>query len=753
MDRFLQDPESEKLLNEHSRALETAEALKGMQFKPTMTRDELLQRFKSRKKASKSQSRGRGSANTVDVSFAPPIYPPCLAPLKGLNKIMVKDLLLETHHRGSYILLRSITQADKVAAITVIVEDEQNHAIPLQMLNEKLRCQDGSVDKGQILLVKEPYLTLTFDAEYGVKVDHVSDIMFISMSDKMVPSAWRERLPEDETSQWMAGDWLSMGTEYLNRGKFYSATEYYSKALECSPTEEETHYLLYYRGLAFFQVDEWDASLRDLDAVPAGPESEKALRGKAQTLYRLKRFRESCDVFTKLCKKHPEDVGARNDFREAIARFAEQKKGGYKFKKMQEKASKTYPPLLDHAAWIGPVTVRQTKSQGRGLFTTEAVKAGDLLLCEKAFAYATEHPSRPRWSSTLHINTETRTITRGGQAALASSIIETLYKNPSLAPAVTDLHSSGSKQVSTGPVDGKPVIDTFQIACIISLNSFGSPTSSGADHIHDACDASRNPDALHNCGIWPYASAINHSCMSNAHRAFIGDMMIIRAAVDIPANTELKIWYLLPAPEHQPMDFRHWGFECCCAICADVSVTEPRVLETRVRQRAQIAMALENGSNGPSLTRAETLIERLAETYPHPLEQVLRLGLWEPLILIAGVYERQKRPEEAGEAVNRALAAVGFVLEGSGLEDGVEGPLVVKKWGLPMDDIVVALLLLRRSLLEVAPERAMQVERYARMAYLICVGEEESFDTAHGMSLKVACELCPKEGQVEGWVI
>ncbi|KAJ5514444.1 hypothetical protein N7463_003996 [Penicillium fimorum] len=41
----------------------------------------------------------------------------------------------------------------------------------------------------------------------------------------------------------------------------------YSKGVECSPTEGETYYLLYYRGLAFFQVDEWDASLRDLDAA------------------------------------------------------------------------------------------------------------------------------------------------------------------------------------------------------------------------------------------------------------------------------------------------------------------------------------------------------------------------------------------------------------------------------------------------------------------------------------------------------
>ncbi|KAJ5615843.1 hypothetical protein N7537_000957 [Penicillium hordei] len=226
MNMFLQDPESEKLLSEHNRALEADEAVKGMQFKPKVTRHKLLKQFKYRQKMNKDQPRGRASASTVDVSFAPPIYPPCLSQLEGLKKVMFKDLLLETHHRGYYILVRSITQAEKMTAAMAIVEHGNKDAIPLQMLNKKLRCHDSSVGKGRILLVKEPYLTLTSVGEYGVRVDHVSDILLIPLFDKMVPSAWREQLPEDETSQWMARDWLRLGNEYLNRSKFYSATEW-----------------------------------------------------------------------------------------------------------------------------------------------------------------------------------------------------------------------------------------------------------------------------------------------------------------------------------------------------------------------------------------------------------------------------------------------------------------------------------------------------------------------------------------------
>lgn len=35
-----------------------------------------------------------------------------------------------------------------------------------------------------------------FDGDYGIRVDHVSDIGFIPTVDKMAPSAWREQLPE-----------------------------------------------------------------------------------------------------------------------------------------------------------------------------------------------------------------------------------------------------------------------------------------------------------------------------------------------------------------------------------------------------------------------------------------------------------------------------------------------------------------------------------------------------------------------------
>ena len=41
---------------------------------------------------------------------------------------------------------------------------------------------------------------------------------------------------------------------------------------------------------------------------------------------------------------------------------------------------------MDAATYLGPIEVQGSDGKGRGLFATRDVKAGELLLCEKAFA-------------------------------------------------------------------------------------------------------------------------------------------------------------------------------------------------------------------------------------------------------------------------------------------------------------------------------------------------------------------------------
>lgn len=149
----------------------------------------------------------------------------------------------------------------------------------------------------------------------------------------------------------------------------------------------------------------------------------------------------------------------------AQSRSLEQETGVYDFKMLQAKAKKLRPPHLDHATYIGPVETRQTESKGRGLFVTKPVKAGTLLICEKAFSHAharenADNGNESSWNTSLLLNPSTNQAFMGTQPELIKLIVQKLYRTPSLAPAFTTLYHGTYEAVNTLKVDGEPIVDT-----------------------------------------------------------------------------------------------------------------------------------------------------------------------------------------------------------------------------------------------------------------------------------------------------
>jgi hypothetical protein len=69
----------------------------------------------------------------VHSSFTPPAYPPCIMSVADLQRVTICDLRLETHHRGTYLLLQTITPPRRLTAVMVIVEDEKGDAALLSL--------------------------------------------------------------------------------------------------------------------------------------------------------------------------------------------------------------------------------------------------------------------------------------------------------------------------------------------------------------------------------------------------------------------------------------------------------------------------------------------------------------------------------------------------------------------------------------------------------------------------------------------
>lgn len=199
---------------------------------------------------------------------------------------------------------------------------------------------------------------------------------------------------------------------------------------------------------------------------------EKALFRKGEALFHLRRYRECCETFKTLCLHYPNNAEAKTQMTRALRRLAEQTHGKYNFQQLYaEVRHRAGPPHLDHATYIGPVAVRPCGSRGRGLFTTKAVKAGDLLFCEKAFTHAfvddrggEEEAHTATGELTILVESESRMV-MGSQADLINMTIRKLYNNPSLLPVITDLHHGSYEPVapptteSDGPHPQPPVVD------------------------------------------------------------------------------------------------------------------------------------------------------------------------------------------------------------------------------------------------------------------------------------------------------
>ena len=236
----------------------------------------------------------------------------------------------------------------------------------------------------------------------------------------------------------------------------------YTRALHCPATTEEIQTIKLNRALANLKLQRYDEALADAtDLLKECKVSEKGIYRAARSLYELQRFQECRESLTLLLDKYPNNTEAKDQLLRTEKRLSEQEKGEYDFKVMYKAAEET-PPYLDNATYSGPVIIKISKGCGRGLFTTRAVVAGELLLCEKAFSYcfASEEESAGSSKTSMLINTQTKRVTMGTQAGLIAATAQKMLRNPSLAPSFTALHHGDYKPVKETEVDSQPVVDT-----------------------------------------------------------------------------------------------------------------------------------------------------------------------------------------------------------------------------------------------------------------------------------------------------
>ena len=239
----------------------------------------------------------------------------------------------------------------------------------------------------------------------------------------------------------------------------------YTSALGTSPASTEAELIYNNRAFAYLRLKKYDAALKDTEyIVDPSARSEKALYRGSLALYNLSRFQEALELLHTLLNKYPTSQSGAFELTRVKARLKEQNTGAYNFKKMY-KAAKLRPPIVDGATYIGSVEVRDIPGKGRGLVTTQNVKAGDLLMCEKAFCYAhAERPTKsdmPQADIGILVNLGSNRLTIGTHVSQLTDIYQKLANNPSTGAEFLDLYSGSYKRATELKVDEAPVVDRY----------------------------------------------------------------------------------------------------------------------------------------------------------------------------------------------------------------------------------------------------------------------------------------------------
>lgn len=152
-------------------------------------------------------------------------YAPSVASFKDLHKGMIRDLRLETNHRGSYLLLRFKCSAMRMNAVLNIVEDEAGTVVEFTLYMQEpevVRAAETILKNGAVIILKEPYFKVATSGSYLIRVDHPTDIVWLSEDDPRAPVLWRT---STAITSKCADYWKKKGNDLVGTGKFYEAIE------------------------------------------------------------------------------------------------------------------------------------------------------------------------------------------------------------------------------------------------------------------------------------------------------------------------------------------------------------------------------------------------------------------------------------------------------------------------------------------------------------------------------------------------
>jgi len=441
-----------------------------------------------------------------------------------------------------------------------------------------------------VVAVKEPYYRFNgAEGDYMICVDHPSDVILLRFTDPIIPESLRL-----EPVLKSAEDWKKAGDTAFLQKDFPTAVFCYSEAIEQATDDTFKAPIYTKRAGTNLLLGRYDGAMADSLASRTGAASDwKAYYNAGRAVYGFCEYKTSHEYLEKALELNANGSGVRKEYDRCLARLEEEEHGDYDFKEMHEmlNAQNVY---LDRGSFLRRTFIANSEHHGRGLFAAQDIKVGELVFVEKATFMPNQYiPSR-------------------ASAALYAMMVRQLCDNPSLGNSVLQMHPGDYERsgLEGTTVDGVPVLDVFLVEDIRIKNCFSTPLSTLDD------SKLSSPDGRLAKGLWVHAACMNHSCVPNTMRSFLGDMFISRTTKDIAKGEELFQTYIpvKPLPNLRNEGYQSaWGFGCNCPLCTIERTSSPSMLAKRREAFAQVEKACNKRDSSKGIIPDATIrkIERL----------------------------------------------------------------------------------------------------------------------------------------------
>ena len=283
--------------------------------------------------------------------------------------------------------------------------------------------------------------------------------------------------------------------------------------------------------------------------------------------------------------------------------------------------------------------LNESQSKGRHVIAKKLIPRGTMLIVSKAFSYGIWDETggkTPLFSTNMVKNT----IDTPSQNENLLNLFKKVQGNPFLAKEVYSLYSSDL--FDRNEVLPDQIVDVSRLECVSSFNSFA-----GEDLINTLLtkpvftkeEIEQRSLQAHekSTGVWIYPSLLNHACVPNTQRCFIGDIMIIFASKDIQENEEITNTYVCQLSEYEERQkhIKNYNFKCLCDLCKEEEKDQKRQKRERIVEKLA-----EINYNMLTIDKIQKFYQSLEKTYSKnskfKFALLKPLGIWQNYLYSTG---------------------------------------------------------------------------------------------------------------------